>query len=214
MDDKQRESVKARIAEKTIKENDCLVWIGCRTQAGYGLLSVNSKAQYVHRLTWRIANGPIPEGMCICHHCDNPPCVNVDHLFLGTQADNVADMAAKGRASRIARHKKLSKDKVIRMRALFATGNYRRRELATMFGVSEVSSILSGKTWSNIPLPYSEEEYQRLRHGFKLGKNDVTRIIALRKDGLLLRRIAKMFDVDESVISRICNRESHSSHYS
>ena len=50
-----------------------------------------------HRAAWVDANGPISEGMCVLHRCDNPPCVNVDHLFLGTQADNIADMVAKGR---------------------------------------------------------------------------------------------------------------------
>lgn len=79
-------------------KNGCLVWLGYRTTDGYGRLSKSSGGlELAHRMAWRLVHGPIPDGKCVLHHCDNPPCVRVDHLFLGTQNDNMKDMAAKGR---------------------------------------------------------------------------------------------------------------------
>jgi hypothetical protein len=79
----------------------CKEWTGTRTPDGYGRLHVGGrkfeKNLLVHRVTWEAEYGPIPDGMCICHHCDNRACYEVKHLFLGTQADNVRDMDAKGR---------------------------------------------------------------------------------------------------------------------
>lgn len=67
---------------------------------GYGQIEHCGRALRAHRVAYELANGPIPLGMVICHSCDNPRCVNVDHLFIGTQADNMADMVAKGRKRR------------------------------------------------------------------------------------------------------------------
>lgn len=77
---------------------DCWLWSGAiYAESGYGRLSFQRKALGAHRVAWQLVNGPIPDGMLVCHRCDNPPCVRADHLFLGTQSDNIADMWAKGR---------------------------------------------------------------------------------------------------------------------
>jgi len=84
--------------EKSISILDaCWEWNGPRDYHGYGRKTVNRKTVRLHRLAWEWANGPIPPGMFICHRCDNPPCVNPAHLFLGTNLDNVRDMIAKKR---------------------------------------------------------------------------------------------------------------------
>jgi len=75
----------------------CIEWTGARHRFGYGDLRIGGKLYRAHRLAWEREHGPIPAGMSVLHRCDNPPCYNVDHLFLGTQADNNRDMAAKGR---------------------------------------------------------------------------------------------------------------------
>jgi hypothetical protein len=76
---------------------DCIEWQGARTTNGYGVRRAAGKIQYVHRLVWIEANGSIPEGMVVMHTCDNPPCYKLEHLRLGTQAENMQDAGRKGR---------------------------------------------------------------------------------------------------------------------
>ena len=82
----------------TVLETPCREWQGARTKNGYGERRVNGKVTYLHRWVWESINGPTSEH--VLHRCDNPPCFRYDHLFVGTHADNMADMAAKGRASK------------------------------------------------------------------------------------------------------------------
>lgn len=78
--------------------SECIEWAGARNRQGYGITYKDGKGRRAHRVAWEEANGPIPEGLFVCHSCDNPPCVNSEHLFLGTPNDNVQDMLRKGRA--------------------------------------------------------------------------------------------------------------------
>ena len=83
--------------------NDCWEWQGTRRNDGYGLFWNGSRQVRAHRAAWELEHSSIPQGLNICHRCDNPPCVNPSHLFLGTQKDNLDDMREKGRDAEIQR---------------------------------------------------------------------------------------------------------------
>jgi hypothetical protein len=79
----------------TDPETGCLLWTACRINTGYGLLRWRGRPWLAHRAAWMARHGPIPPGLCVCHRCDVRTCINPTHLFLGTQKDNMVDMAAK-----------------------------------------------------------------------------------------------------------------------
>jgi len=88
---------RSRFFLRTIDVGDCREWAGARNHNGYGRVQIGRRRLLAHRAAWEIAQGPIPAGLHVLHHCDNPPCVKPAHLWLGTDADNVHDMDAKGR---------------------------------------------------------------------------------------------------------------------
>jgi hypothetical protein len=128
----------------------CWPWLSSITVYGYGQYGWEGKNQRSRRIAWQLTNGPIPEGLCLCHHCDNRPCCNPAHLFLGTLADNVHDMHSKGRGLRGegVGNSKLTAEVV---RAIRRT-NASEAELAWLFRTTRanVNYILSRKSWRHI----------------------------------------------------------------
>lgn len=136
--------------------DDCWEWTSSRDTCGYGKISWVKKTLLAHRLVWEFTHGPIPSGMCVCHHCDHPACVNPRHLFLGTHLENMADRAAKGRQAHLkgeanGQHK-ISGRQVGAIRKAYAAGGISQRELGSKYGLDRTSigSIIRRDTWSHI----------------------------------------------------------------
>jgi hypothetical protein len=148
-------AIKSILAENTEIVGDCLVWTGSRDLKGYGHIYVTGawgqhrKKSSAHRASYLAFVGAISDGLYVCHHCDNPPCVKPEHLFLGTARENSHDMWAKGRHGRGA--KRLTEGAVKEMRSL-AAGGMTCTALAAQFGVaiSTVSTVIRRKAWRHI----------------------------------------------------------------
>jgi hypothetical protein len=137
------------------REDDCWVWKARRDACGYGQILFQRRGLRAHRLSWELKNGAIPRGMLVCHRCDNPPCVNPAHLFLGTHTDNMRDMRRKGRGRTPAleweRHPacKLHRCHVEAIRRLDESGVFSRSEIAELFETTSgnIGLIVRGVTW-------------------------------------------------------------------
>jgi hypothetical protein len=130
-------------------QTGCLEWQRLR-RSGYGLMSWQGKMSSTHRLSWQAHFGPIPAHLFVCHVCDNPRCIAIEHLFLGTPKQNVADMHRKGRARQGTTV--LSEPLVAEMKRRFCLGAG-AREVATAFGLvyATVQAVKNEETWKRIP---------------------------------------------------------------
>ena len=134
----------------------CWVWQGSRLKTGYGTLSVDGRGWRAHRLAYTLAVGPIPQGLKVLHKCDNPPCCNPDHLWLGTQGDNIRDMNVKGRARGapgLANVKaKFSVEQVTEIRCRYESGGVSRAQLGRDYqlGWSTINRIVRRESYADI----------------------------------------------------------------
>jgi hypothetical protein len=134
----------------------CWEWSATRAPTGYGIVRYKNKHVRAHRLFWEIINGPIPKGLMGCHKCDNPPCVNPDHIFLGTASDNILDSHSKGRISQrgSANHgSKLTEKDIVKIFKIRRSGAS-HVALAKQFGVTSglICLILQRKIWKHVEL--------------------------------------------------------------
>jgi len=129
----------------------CWIWTGTRYKEGYGKFSISGHSYRSHRLMWELENDPIPDGLNVLHTCDNPPCVNPEHLFLGTQTDNIADMKNKGRQAKGEKiaQSKVTQEDVDDIRRIYSEGYLSQKDIADVFGISnsQVSNIVRRISW-------------------------------------------------------------------
>jgi hypothetical protein len=141
-----------RIEKKVerIPESGCWVWMGTTTVRGYGQIEHKTKKLYAHRASYEAFVGEIPQGMYVCHTCDNVSCVNPNHLFLGTQKQNLQDMAKKGRSTRGEKNPgaKLTEEQVNQIRTMDGTCSF----ISKIFNVSSsaISAIKRKERWSYV----------------------------------------------------------------
>ncbi len=167
---RRRKSLADRFWSKVDTSGECWEWTGAHSFGGYGQMSVPGpppqRPVRAHRISYELANGPIPDGMCVLHHCDNPPCVRPDHLFLGTLRDNSQDMSSKGRSrrgrtaerpDRIKRgselpQAQLTADDVRAIRAAYDSSRGIYRRLGRQYGVSwgTIRHVIMRETWRHI----------------------------------------------------------------
>lgn len=138
--------------EKT--PNSCWIWTGAILKRGYGQQKTGEKNKRAHRISWELYRGKIPTGMNVCHKCDTPLCVNPDHLFIGTQLDNIRDCIKKNRNAKApnGEEHKNSKLKEKDVRNILKDKRLSLSKIAKEYGVHRktIEYIKNGKTWKHI----------------------------------------------------------------
>ena len=143
-----------KIMSRIIKDNNgCWNFAGCKNTRGYGKIRQGEKVILTHRAIYEHYNGKIKNGLCVCHKCDNPSCVNPNHLFAGTPQDNANDMVSKGRCADKTGVKngraKINQDIANKIRSIYSEKNLSQRKIAKMFNLdnSTICAIVNNKSW-------------------------------------------------------------------
>lgn len=205
-----------RFIEKIKIVDECWEWISS-SDGRYGFFKFENLNYRSHRMSWMLHFGEIPQGMLICHKCDNMICVNPDHLFLGTQKDNVRDCIKKSRMNRPTGEKnnlsRFKESDIHEIRNLYLEG-ISSHEIAEKYSTSpsEICDILRCKIWKHlglIPIPVSKNKdkfrYTRghAQHSSKLTEDNVREIRKLLAQGITHREIARMYQVRKCSITAI-----------
>lgn len=145
------ESIRTRLmANREITETNCWEWTGLINKGGYGITHFDGGGRLAHRVSYMIYVGEIPDGLDVCHSCDNRKCINPEHLFAGTRLENMQDAVSKGRQARGNKlpQTKLTEDAVVEMRTMRESGA-KYIDLADKFGVSfsAIAAVITKRTW-------------------------------------------------------------------
>lgn len=202
----------------------CWIWIGTKgARCGkkrYGKLMINGQLVRTNRAAWVICNGQIPEGLCVLHRCDNPPCVNPSHLFLGTQEENAKDRHSKGRTKEPIQRAKGHSHGMAKLTSGLVESIRKKRKsgiflevIAAEFQitVTQVLRICSGKHWKDAGGPLTKP--LKSKNGSnnpasKLTEKDVKEIRKKRSNGADMQEIANQFSVSKQVVWSIIHRKT------
>jgi hypothetical protein len=144
--------VTERLAEYSVRDDSgCLVWQRSTNAYGYGHLRVRGRLRVAHRVVWELAHGPIPAGMLVLHSCDNPSCIAIEHLHVGTAKDNAQEKIARRRFDN-GRAPMLPDETALAIRRDWFRGGVRQRELAERYGttVPVVANLVIGHTYKHL----------------------------------------------------------------
>lgn len=180
-----------RFWSKVDKSGECWMWLGSKVGMNYGQFYLQGRTRRAHRVAWEIAIGPIPDGLCILHICDNPSCVNPRHMRLGTYADNNKDAAQKGRSAKGERHgSRTHPDRLPRGDRNGSRLHPERMPRGERHGSrTHPESILRGEKHTQAKL--TEEEVKAIRKS--------------RNEGMTTSKLAQEYAVNISTIKRIVN---------
>lgn len=190
--------------------DECWPWLGKKNKRGHGALHANGKlSEGAHRLAWEIGNARrVPEGLWVLHRCDNPPCCNPAHLFLGTAQDNNADMDAKGRR-RAARGADCGSALLTPAQALAIwRSDGRAGEIGARYGVSAgaVKSIRQGRSWQHITGGPATYQRPRPRSVNTTTAEKVAEIVRLGATGVSLGFIARATGISRPTVTKYLAR--------
>lgn len=196
--------------------DECWEWLAYKDGDGYGTFRVETNKVKAHRFSYELHIGPIPAGLQVCHHCDNPPCVNPNHLFLGTGQDNTQDMMEKGRNRPSIGEQHggavLTDEQVLEIRSLWQTGQFTQRQLGERFGISrrQARAVIKGENWQHLPVgPARPRIYPSGEQAAnaKLTADKVRAIRRLYRSGEMNQvELAAVYGVTQSLISAIVRR--------
>ena len=190
----------------------CWLWVGKTNADGYGELHSEDNEfglRSAHRYSYTIHHGHIPAKLQVLHKCDQPCCINPDHLFLGTQQENIADMDRKGRrkVGVGVRHSKarVNNEQAIAIKQEYSKGLLKQKDIAEKYGIdrSAVSAIVNNRTWKHVKGIESISKPQSIRGGQKLQPDQIHAIKEACKAGFRQHKIAAYFRVSQAYISQI-----------
>lgn len=191
----------SRFWVKVQKGDGCWEWSATKNNRGYGMVGINYHHYLAHRISYLIHNGPFQKRAKVLHKCDNPKCVNPEHLFLGSMKDNTKDMLEKGRGAVGTRsiHAKVTEDDVLQMRIMSSEGAS-TAEIARRFGLTPgtVSVAVRGLKWKHVGGPLAPTLARD--HAKLFSQDQKDRIVERIKRGEYMSDIAREFGVSTSCI--------------
>lgn len=189
-----------------VTESGCWEW-PTGSEKDYPEVCVKGERIRLHRLSYELFKGEIPEGCHVCHHCDNTRCVNPEHLFAGRQQSNMRDMMRKGRAVR----SKLTREDVVKIKNLYRTGKHSLSSLAREFSVTKgtIRNLIQGKTWLGVGANLCAMVKKKREAGpAKLTMEQVVEIRGLLEAGVSQDEIAGRYGVSRRSVYAIREGET------